>query len=174
MTAQIVQSGSATRSEAFGSLAWARRTRGRVATAELVAQAIAGLRMMMIERPKLWLYSHKLLGGGAQKLFDEVPYPRSDAANHALAELERCAPAFLAGHCHRTYVLGWMLGRVRGLACDAELLYVASLLHDLPLTSAYAFATEGSDCFGLDGATIAGSFLRARGWNGARIHAAQD
>jgi hypothetical protein len=58
--------------------------------------------------------------------------------------------------------------------CDAELLYVASLLHDLPLTERYLFRTEASECFALDGATIAGAFLKERGWNGARVHAVQN
>ena len=87
--------------------------------------------------------------------------------------MERTSPDFLAGHCHRTYILGWLLGRIRGLTCDAEALYLASMLHDLPLTNEYAFRTADSDCFGLDGSTIAGQLLKESGLNADRVLAVQ-
>jgi hypothetical protein len=162
------------KSEIYGSLAWARRTRGHVAGAEMLREAISGLRTLLSNQPKAWLYSLGLLGRDSQRLLDEVPMPRSPAASDARAEMQRCSPSFLAGHCQRSYVLGWMLGRVRGLNSDAELLYVAAMLHDLPLTEPYLFRDEHSDCFALDGANIAGAFLRERGWEEARVLSVQD
>lgn len=38
-------------------------------------------------------------------------------------------------HCLRTYAWGMILGAHDGLRPDAELLFVAALLHDLALTS---------------------------------------
>jgi hypothetical protein len=161
-------------SQPYGSLAWARRTRGHVTRAEMLGEALSGLRTMLANQPKAWLHALGLLGRASQQLLDEVPLPRSPAALAASAEMQRCSPAFLAGHCQRSYSLAWMLGRVRGLACDAELLYVAAMLHDLPLTEPYLFPSGDSDCFALDGANLAGTFLRERGWAEARVLSVQE
>jgi hypothetical protein len=40
----------------------------------------------------------------------------------------------LAAHCYRTYLFGAALGTRDGLDWDAELLFVAAMLHDLGLT----------------------------------------
>lgn len=153
----------------LGSLPWAKQTRGRLSSGDRLALALQGLGAMLVERPRLWFYKNGLIEGGSLALLDEVPRPKSSVAERAHQEMERTSPAFLAGHCHRTYVLGWLLGRIRGLTCDAEALYVASMLHDLPLTSEYAFRTADSDCFALDGATIAGQLLTRSGWDADRV-----
>jgi hypothetical protein len=149
----------------IGSLSWARETRGRLSPGDRFQLVLQGLRATIVHRPRLWFYKHGLLAGGSLALLDEVPRPTSPAAERALREMERASQGFLAGHCHRTYILGWLLGRVRGLTCDAEMLYVASMFHDLPLTPRYAFRTEKSDCFALDGATLAGTLLEESGWD---------
>jgi hypothetical protein len=57
-----------------------------------------------------------------------------------------------------------MLARADQVAFDRELLYVASLLHDLGLTEAF----DGPRCFEHESASAAERFARQRGWGPER------
>jgi hypothetical protein len=65
------------------------------------------------------------------------------------------APALL-NHVHRTWWFGEFIGRRRSMKYDRELVYVASLLHDLGLSHAH----QGDKRFEVDGADAACRFLR--------------
>ncbi|MEQ9495647.1 MAG: HD domain-containing protein [Deltaproteobacteria bacterium] len=70
------------------------------------------------------------------------------------AAAETCAlhsSKALLGHCARTYAFGMALAAATDRKPDRELLYVASLLHDLGLTPAF----DGDDPFELRGAEAA-------------------
>ena len=65
------------------------------------------------------------------------------------AALRYSSPS-LFNHCARSYLWAASLGRSEGLDFDAELLYVAALLHDLGLVEAFdthrtAFEEAGGD-----------------------------
>ena len=49
----------------------------------------------------------------------------------------RYSSAALVNHCERSYFWSASLGRLKGIPYDAELLYVASMLHDLGLVPAF-------------------------------------
>jgi hypothetical protein len=71
--------------------------------------------------------------------------PAAVAAREVAAEF--CSPALL-NHSERSYLFAVGFGSVYALEHDAELLYVAALLHDLGLTEAFdnhriAFETAG-------------------------------
>jgi len=99
---------------------------------------------------------------------EEVTIPDSnvvrDAERHAA---ESYSPPLLL-HCYRTYFWGALLGQGDGLlSFDPELLFVASILHDLgisehnlPRTHVYCFATTG--------AREAAELVRAGGWDEER------
>lgn len=97
----------------------------------------------------------------------EIPLPDTPTAR-AVVDLcaEASSPALLA-HCHRTYLWAALLGHRDGVRHDAELLYVASLLHDLGLTAAHG-PGPGVACFAVAGAEAAERFLLARGESGGR------
>jgi hypothetical protein len=87
----------------------------------------------------------------------EAPVPRTPlvaAAERALAP----APRWVLAHSMRTYLWGWLLGVRDGLRPDAELLLVASLLHDLGLIH-----RDGAACFALRGAELARAIVVAAG-----------
>jgi hypothetical protein len=63
-------------------------------------------------------------------------------------------------HCRRTYRFGLAVGQKAGLRPDAEILYIASLLHDLGLEPRFAEA-EGN--FEDVGGRAAADFLLERG-----------
>jgi len=59
--------------------------------------------------------------------------PDSELALAALAMASSVEPAFLVNHSRRTFHLGAELLTAAGRLFDAELLYVASMLHDIAL-----------------------------------------
>jgi hypothetical protein len=58
----------------------------------------------------------------------------------------------LLGHCLRTWFWGDLLGSRDGITPDAELLYIASLLHDIALTDRFR-PDESAGCFAVSRAT---------------------
>ena len=92
---------------------------------------------------------------------DEVPVPTSAVAVRAAeAAAAFCSPA-LVHHNHRAYLWSAALGVQEGLAFDAELLYVAAMLHDLGLVPAYDNATLG---FEVAGGHVGWMFAAGAGW----------
>jgi hypothetical protein len=100
----------------------------------------------------------------------DVPTPDTPAATAAREVLERyCAPA-LVNHCHRSYLLAAALAAIDNLDVDVELLYVASLLHDLALEPAFDSHTMA---FEEAGGHVAWVFAAGAGWSvERRDHAA--
>ena len=85
----------------------------------------------------------------------------------ALASRDLCrevSSEALTNHCERTYAFGAALGEREGYAFDPELLYVASMLHDLGLTERF----DGPEEFEVQGANAAHEFLVGRGWEDSR------
>jgi hypothetical protein len=77
-----------------------------------------------------------------------VPDTRLAAAAEALAV--RVSPPALVGHCRRTYAFAAALLQQQRRIFDAELLYIAAMLHDLGLTDEYEdgvtpFEKRGAD-----------------------------
>jgi hypothetical protein len=91
---------------------------------------------------------------------EQLRVPDSPAAR-AAEELSRgaSAPALL-NHGFRSYAWGALLGVAEGMSFDAELFYVAALLHDIGLTPAY----DHGGCFESDGADAARDLLNGLGW----------
>ncbi|MCX2968818.1 MULTISPECIES: HD domain-containing protein [Streptomyces] len=71
-----------------------------------------------------------------------------------------CSAALL-GHCERSYLWAAALGSAEGLAFDAELLYVAALLHDLGLVPEFDSHTVD---FAETGGHVAWVFAAGAGW----------
>jgi hypothetical protein len=67
----------------------------------------------------------------------DIPEPDSKIAQEAkLLSTQSCAPE-LYQHCLRTYYFGAMFAQFENKKPDLEMLYVASLMHDMGLTSHY-------------------------------------
>src|SRR3954447_21262895 len=63
-----------------------------------------------------------------------APSPATTAAREVVV---RYSSAALVNHCERAYLWSASLGQLKQIAYDAELLYVASILHDLGLVPAF-------------------------------------
>jgi predicted metal-dependent HD superfamily phosphohydrolase len=91
-----------------------------------------------------------------------APSPATTAAREVVARYSSVA---MVNHCERSYLWSAGLGELEGIAYDAELLYVASMLHDLGLAPAFdnhraPFEDAGGD--------VAWVFGAGAGWPAAR------
>jgi len=88
--------------------------------------------------------------------------PPDTVAARQAEDLSRAASSeSLANHCFRSYAWGVLLGVADGFSYDAELFYVAAMLHDLGLTEAF----DRGGCFEDDGAQAARELLARLGWH---------
>ncbi|MDN4592122.1 phosphohydrolase [Xenophilus aerolatus] len=93
-------------------------------------------------------------------LIDGVSAPESALAHKAAYLVQRVHSPAMCNHVHRTWWFSELLGRKRGLKYDREVVYLASLLHDLGLTPDYAAEHR----FEVDGADAASRILVANGY----------
>ncbi|HLL65465.1 MAG TPA: HD domain-containing protein [Micromonosporaceae bacterium] len=93
--------------------------------------------------------------------FDDVTRPDTTIARAAMEIASAyCSPA-LVNHCLRSYVWGASYGMRYGVAFDAELLYVAAMLHDIGLVPAFDNHTAP---FEEAGGHVAWVFGAGAGW----------
>ncbi|MCB9662295.1 MAG: HD domain-containing protein [Sandaracinaceae bacterium] len=74
--------------------------------------------------------------------------PDSAIAQQATEIARAAEPAYMFNHSVRTYLFGLAIGEHLGLRADREVLYVASVLHDLALAPGH----DGPESFELEGA----------------------
>lgn len=105
-----------------------------------------------------------------------VRIPDSQLAREITELVRDTESDLLYHHSLRCYCWGCLTGRRNGMKFDAELLYAASMFHDIGLTAKY----ENSQLrFEVDGANAARDFLRSHGisesdmetvWNAVALH----
>jgi HD domain len=100
----------------------------------------------------------------------------SDIARKATELSRTVSPPYLFNHAVRTYLFGALVGKALSLKFDEEVLYLASILHDLGLTERF----EGKLPFEIQGAEASRQFLEEHGyakekasmvWDGIAMHA---
>ncbi|WP_176055634.1 HD domain-containing protein [Paraburkholderia caribensis] len=105
-----------------------------------------------------------------------VVIPDSQLAREVAQLIRDTESELLFNHSTRVYLWGALLGKRNGVAFDSELLYVASMFHDIGLTSAYR---DSELRFEVDGANAARDFLRnhhvdeadvAKVWTAVALH----
>ena len=97
-----------------------------------------------------------------------APTPATTAAREVVV---RYSSATLVNHCERSYLLSAALGNSLGVGMDEELLYVATMLHDLALEEPF---DNASMPFEVAGGFLASLFGAGAGWSPERRdHAAR-
>jgi hypothetical protein len=91
---------------------------------------------------------------------EQLRVPDTAAAREAEEVSRASSSESLVNHGLRSYAFGALIGIADGLRFDAELFYVASLLHDIGLTETY----DRGGCFESDGADAARELLEDLGW----------
>jgi putative nucleotidyltransferase with HDIG domain len=148
-------------SAALGSVAWATPRRGRLTFGEKLRVIGQGIKVTLRGGGR-----GAALGPGELPLVDELAVPDGEHARWAQAACAAVAAPWLVHHCLRTYAWGTLIARRDGVRCDAELLWVGALLHDLGVTDAHR-APAGT-CFAFHGATVARDLLTGRGVDDTR------
>jgi hypothetical protein len=95
----------------------------------------------------------------------DVPVPDTHAAATAREVVARYSAAALVNHCVRAYLLAASLAVVEQLDVDTELLYVASMLHDIALEPVFDSHTLP---FEDAGGQVAWVFAAGAGWPAER------
>jgi len=145
----------------YGSLEWARATKGHLTGMERLSQLWASSVFQLRARRRR---PPGFRDDDVELALTETTLPDTPvvAACHAL--VESLGPPALLGHVVRTYVWGTLLGLRDGLRWDRELFAAAALLHDVAL----ARRRHDFTCFAHDGAEQSLGFLEAHGVDGAR------
>jgi hypothetical protein len=97
---------------------------------------------------------------------EKLTLPETAATREAEQVCRDASSISLANHCFRSYAWGAVLGIAEGVTFDAELFYVAALLHDIGLTTDF----DRGGCFESDGARAAEELLGRIGWPAARAN----
>ena len=96
---------------------------------------------------------------------DALPAPPTQTAALAREVVEKWSSPTLVNHCLRSWVWGARLAESMSLDYDAELLYVATMLHDLGVTPHFdALEVPFEDA----GGAAAWAFTAGAGWPRAR------
>ncbi len=99
-----------------------------------------------------------------------MPVPDSVFARQARELITTVAPPFLINHSVRAYAWAVELAEHDRVEFDAEILYVAAVLHDIGLVAAY----DLGGCFEIDGAIEAERFALEAGQPAPRARAIHD
>lgn len=108
-----------------------------------------------------------------------ITAPDSDLAQKAAALAEHAHTPSILNHVHRTYWFAEFLAKKREMKFDRELVYIASVLHDLGLSDHYCADKR----FEVDGADAAAKFLHEHDypkaktdivWDAIALHSSAD
>jgi hypothetical protein len=155
-------------SPGYGTLSWAIANDGALTASERVREVAKGVLYVLRTAPpqirmRLGIRNPRALAYDP----DRLPIPDSPIARQAEEECREASLPHVLNHCHRSYAWGMMLAELDGLRPDAELLWVASMLHDLALTERYRHCGP-MPCFGARAGIFGRDWARKRGWDEAR------
>ncbi|MUM17640.1 phosphohydrolase [Mycobacterium sp. CBMA271] len=144
---------------------WATRTGGEVSASQrraLLGRLFRALPGMVTDAVKTRIGRR----GQGRVTFGTIAVPDSALALAAEQEARDAVTPHVLEHCYRTYFFGKALAAMDGVQVDDELVYVASLLHDLQLEH----PTPGR-CFAVVGGERAARFVRDQGASEERAEA---
>lgn len=90
--------------------------------------------------------------------------PQDDVSGTTWRRAQRWLPSYLLAHSVRSYCWGASIGEGEGRQFDRQVLWTASLLHDLGLTR----IPRNEDCFEVSGGAFARRFLERAGLPASR------
>lgn len=155
-----------------GTIEWGRQTSGRLSLGDKISQLAQATLFQIRVLPAELRWRLGLSGPGVARLDERaLAPPNSEIARAAESLIQTVHSAALVNHCLRTFLWGRALALASDVHHDAELFYLASLLHDLGLAQDNAGAWPGSCCFALDGSAAARRFAEEQGMMDSRREA---
>lgn len=106
----------------------------------------------------------------SSRLLAGVPVPDTPLVSRAIEYVRDVSEPYLFNHVMRSWLFAVMLAERKGAPYDAEVLAIATLLHDLGLTR----ACNGPLRFEVEGANAARRFARNAGLDGRRTQLIWD
>lgn len=160
----------------LGTLAWGRRKgrfgRGRLKATEKLKLVTNLGRMSALEAMDTLLDKAGLLKAYGSDLEGLLP-PQTPLVRDALAFAEEVQGLELMRHSWRTFYWGMLLGGYSGLEIDREILFAASILHDVGLARGRT-SEPGDCCFVVYGAERCTHHLVGQGHDRARVRKVSD
>lgn len=159
------------RATGVGTVAWARRSGGRLSTLDQLQLAGQALGVQLARLPRG--FARRLGLPRRTAPLDLAPLTAPDTAIAKAAEraLDATSPPSLVHHGYRSYAWGRLLAARDGRRLDEELFYITCLLHDLGLVLEDDAIPAGSCCFAYDGSEAARRTMTEAGMEAARIDA---
>jgi HD domain len=111
------------------------------------------------------------LTGGRTRMLAGITVIDTPLITHALDYARDCSEPVLFNHAVRSWLFAVRLGQLQGIAHDAEVVAVGSLLHDLGLTGRFS---GGHRRFEVEGADAARAFAREQGLDDRRVQLVWD
>src|SRR5262249_42555096 len=99
-----------------------------------------------------------------------VVTPDSPLITSAIEYAHQLSEPYLLNHAVRSWLFAELMGRVKGIEFDREVVAVGTILHDIGMTS----AISGPHRFEVNGADAARSFVRAHGLSDRRAQLVWD
>jgi hypothetical protein len=156
-------------STTIGTLDWSARTNGILRPQERIA--LAGqvmLGRLASSRGRAGRPLGRLEATRAGLDPASIKAPDTSAARAAQEQLRLLCAPWLVNHSMRTHAWAALLGKARDIACDDELLFVASALHAVGLADQHPCGAYCSGCFAVEGAREADALTTALGWPAER------
>lgn len=143
---------------AVGTLAWSRNGRmGQLTTFERVRLLGRGTPALARLPHEIWV---RLRSSHRDRPIDApMQPPTSDAARIVDEHCRAVYEDWLYAHCRRTFDYAAMFAASRSYDFDSDLLWVASLTHDLGLTERYESQPTNDHCFAMRGAAVAAQLV---------------
>lgn len=107
----------------------------------------------------------------ASKQIAGVKIPDTALAKEATGIARAAEPVEIFNHSLRTYLFAELVAKAKNVDHDAEVVYVASILHDTGLSAKYMSAKFP---FEVDGANVAGELLKKHGVTNDRSNLSWD
>src|SRR6185295_16742580 len=108
--------------------------------------------------------------GGKTRVLGGITVIDTPLVTRALDLARTHSEPFLFNHAVRSWLFAVRLGQLQGIAYDAEVVAVGSLLHDLGLTDSFT----GKKRFEIEGADAAREFAREQGLDDRRVQLIWD
>lgn len=99
-----------------------------------------------------------------------VSAPDSPLITEAIEYAQKICEPYLFNHALRSWLFAAILGQVKGINCDLEVVAVGTILHDIGLTT----RVSGANRFEVNGADAAVSFVKDRGFSDRRAQLVWD
>jgi hypothetical protein len=108
--------------------------------------------------------------GGKTRVLGSITVIDTQLVTRAMDFAHTHSEQFLFNHAVRSWLFAVRLGQLQGIAHDAEVVAVGSLLHDLGLTNKFM----GQKRFEIEGADAARAFAREQGLDDRRVQLIWD